>query len=214
MDATEGSPISNRGRRSWSWIALLLSAAVFLVYLSVVGRPGRRPGSEGPAIGLHLPYLRLEPLTGDSNAVTLDDLLGRVTLINYWGTWCPPCRREFPQIVGLADTFGKRDDFRLYAVSCGETETDENPNDLRAETEQFLAAKKFVLPTYSDQNAASRRALTATLSPEQHGFGYPTTLVLDRQAVIRGLWQGYDPTAADEMAALIEKLLGEPVGQP
>jgi hypothetical protein len=45
------------------------------------------------------------------------------------------------------------------------------------------------------------------------GMAYPTTLVLDGTATIRGFWQGYHPRAKDEMAELIEKLLAERVAE-
>jgi cytochrome c biogenesis protein CcmG, thiol:disulfide interchange protein DsbE len=204
MDATQTGASSNAGRSAWRWVPVLALAAVVLVYLA--WSRGRRAGSgtEGPAIGRTLPYLRLEPLTGSTTPVTLDDLKGRVTVVNYWGTWCPPCRREFPHIVELAARFGARDDFRLYAVSCGSDS--ENFETLRSETQAFLATSKAALPTWWDENAASRRALGAVLDGEGFG-GYPTTLVLDRQGTIRGMWVGYTPGNERDMEAVVGQLL-------
>ena len=210
MDATQGAPPGHKTTGRRSWISLLLLVAAILVYVAIVGGRRRPPsGAEGPAIGRRLPYFRLEPLSGDSRSVSLDDLTGRVTVVNYWGTWCPPCVREFPQIVELAVKFGKHDNFRLYAVSCGASGTDADLSELGEETRQFLQSNKFALPTYADQNAASRRAMTVALDFDGGEMAYPTTLVLDRSATIRGLWQGYDPRAAREMATLIEELLQE-----
>jgi len=135
-------------------------------------------------------------------------LEGRVTLINYWGTWCPPCIREFPDIARIAELFGGREDFRLYAVSCGQGH-DAGLNELRGETSALLKSLGSDLPTYSDQNGGSRQAMALVLSEQ---MAYPTTLVLDRGGAIRGFWQGYDPRAAREMTGLIEQLLAEPVG--
>jgi cytochrome c biogenesis protein CcmG, thiol:disulfide interchange protein DsbE len=209
MDATN-DPQTRSVSRPWPWMLLVVVAAAIFVYLILVGGPGRRPpGTEGPAVGRRLAYFRLEPLTGESSAVTLEDFQGRVTLVNYWGTWCPPCRREFPEIVELAATYAKRPDFRLYAVSCGGSDNDEDTGALRTETEQFLASKQVSMPTYSDQNAASRRALNMALDEEGHGFSYPTTFIVDRKGVIRGLWRGYDSSATREMAELVERLLEE-----
>ena len=170
-------------------------------------------GTEGPSIGRRLPYLRLEGLTGDSKGVSLDDLTGRVTVVNYWGTWCPPCIREFPQIVELAARFGKHADFRLYAVSCGDSGSDAELIKLGQETRQFLKSNMFDLPTYADQNAASRRAMTMALDLDGGGLAYPTTIILDRNATVRGMWQGFDP-APREMAELIETLLAASPAEP
>ena len=42
---------------------------------------------------------------------------GRVTLLKFWGTWCPPCRRELPGLVRLADRLRSEPAFQLVAVS-------------------------------------------------------------------------------------------------
>jgi thiol-disulfide isomerase/thioredoxin len=151
--------------------------------------------------------LRLVGLTGTSGGVWFDDLAGRVTLVNYWGTWCPPCIREFPDIVALAERFGSAEDFRLYAVSCGEG-PEPSLGELRAQTTAFLASRAPELPTYADPNGESRRAMTAALGLP--GMSYPTTLVLDRHGTVRGFWQGYRPRNGQEMAEVVERLLDEP----
>ena len=189
------------------WISLALVAAVIFVYVLLMTRRTPSPlGTVGPAIGRRLEVLELQPLTGDAQPVSSSDLAGRVTLVNYWGTWCPPCIREFPDIVEILERYGDRDDFRLYAVSCGQG-SDPEIGGLRDETETFLASRGASLPTYADQEGVSRQAMTLLLGVP---MGYPTTLVLDRDGVIRGFWQGYVPRAADEMAAMIEELLAEP----
>ncbi|MEX0978027.1 MAG: TlpA disulfide reductase family protein [Pirellulales bacterium] len=190
------------------WITLALLAAGLFVYILLVTTPTAAPsGTEGPAIGRQLGYLRLEGLSGEARSVSLDDLQGRVTLINYWGTWCPPCLREFPEIVELGLRFAAREDFRLVAVSCGQRD-DPTLDELREQTAAFLQSRAVAMPIYADQNAASRRAMMLLLGLED--LAYPTTLVLDRQGLIRGFWQGYHRGAASEMSELVERLLAEP----
>jgi thiol-disulfide isomerase/thioredoxin len=208
-DATDPPPATRPLR---IWIALALLAVAALVYTILVPPHDEPRGTQGPAIGRRLQYLRLEGLTGGAQDVAITDLEGRVTLLNYWGTWCPPCLREFPDVVELDQRFAGRKDFRLYAVSCGERD-DPALDDLRKTTEAFLASRLVDLPTYADRNAASRRAMMLVLGLSQ--VAYPTTLVFDRQGVIRGFWQGYHPRAAAEMGDLVEQLLTEEAaGQP
>jgi thiol-disulfide isomerase/thioredoxin len=207
MDATD-SPPSHQPRPVSYWVILAALAGGIFLYVALVTRPGNPPrGDEGPAVGHPLAYLQLEGLTGDARRVALEDLRGRVTLLNYWGTWCPPCIQEFPHIVELARKYSSSDDFRLYAVSCG-TGHDESLDELRAETESFLESRQASLPTYSDQHAASRTAMVQQFSLGD--MAYPTTLILDRAGVIRGFWIGYDHRAPDAMESLIEDLLAEP----
>ncbi len=184
-----------------------LLVAVILVYVLLVTRRSHEPlGTVGPAIGKRLAHLELAGLTGGAGAVLLEELHGKVVLVNYWGTWCPPCVRELPEIEDIGERFAGRDDFRLLAVSCGQG-TDENLETLRDETERFLAARGSKLSTYVDPDASSRRAMNIVLGVP---IAYPTTVLLDREGRIRGLWQGYDPRAAGEMEAEIEKLLRTP----
>jgi cytochrome c biogenesis protein CcmG, thiol:disulfide interchange protein DsbE len=206
MDATNLEPTPGAGKASRRWAVLAIIAAVVLVYLVLVERR-REPssGTEGPAIGRRLEFLALEPLTGESQVVSLGDLEGHVTLVNFWGTWCPPCRREFPHIVELAAEFAQQSDFRLYAVSCP-AQGEDDLEALRQDTRAFLEAAKANLPTYADPSAASRRALGLLLEDGQFP-GYPTTLLVDRRGTIRGMWVGYENGAERSMASLIEQAL-------
>ncbi|HEV3137091.1 MAG TPA: TlpA disulfide reductase family protein [Pirellulales bacterium] len=210
MDATY-SPGASEGRsRAWTWTSLAVLAAIVFAYLALVGRGRTASGTQGPAIGRKLSYLELQPLTGDASWISLRDLAGHVTLVNYWGTWCPPCRAEFPHIVELTSKFAGQHDFRLLAVSCGGEGSDDTLDELREETQAFLKSKNVTLPTYADQHAASRRELARSLQLE---FGYPTSLILDRQGIIRGFWEGYISGSEVEMSDLVQQLLNEPAGR-
>lgn len=120
MDAT-GQSSSPPARPARFWISLAgLAAVIFIYVLLMSNRGAMQTGTTGPAIGRSLGYLQFEPLTGGASPVVLADLQGRVTLINFWGTWCPPCIRELPEIVDLSERYAGHNAFRLYAVSCGQ----------------------------------------------------------------------------------------------
>ncbi len=205
MNAT--TPTQERNRAVWIWVLLAASAAIIYIYFAAGGRSSPR-GTTGPMIGHKLGYLELEPLTGASKSVSIDDLAGRVTLINFWGTWCGPCNLEFPHLLELAAQFEKNDAFRVYPVSCGVERDDADLAPVRDETEAFLKARQTSIPTYADQNAASRRALVVELDLAGGQFAYPTTVILDRTGRIRGFWVGYDQADTAEMRSLIKDLLG------
>jgi cytochrome c biogenesis protein CcmG, thiol:disulfide interchange protein DsbE len=202
MDATHEQQPDRGSPRVGFWLTLaVLAAGVFVFVLLVTGR-GPAPGTEGPAIGRHLMLLNLEPLTGIARPVTLEDLKGHVTLLNFWGTWCPPCVREFPELIELNERFAGESHFKLYLVSC--EGSGEDRSELESETLAFLRSRNVKVPTYADPQSVTRRGLVTTLGVE---LGYPTTLVLDRGGAIRGFWQGYSPGAVREMTELIERLL-------
>jgi thiol-disulfide isomerase/thioredoxin len=153
-----------------------------------------------------LPALHLEPLSGEAAAVTLGDLNGKVVLLNFWGTWCPPCRQEFPHIVELYEKYGHRPDFRLLSVSCGGTpEIDGDHTRLAEETLAFLKQHEVTMPTHADPGGITRKAVDDAV-----GFrGYPTTLLLDRHGVIQGVWFDYHPGIEVSIAQTIERLLAK-----
>lgn len=155
-------------------------------------------------IGKHLSKIELVSLAGDGEAVSQGDLAGKVVLMTFWGTWCPPCRTEMPEIAELEKKFGEKPDFRLLAVSCGQG-VEEDFEQLHGETRRYLLQERLVVPCYADPNGVTRNAVD-----EAAGFsGYPTTLILDRKGAIQGIWTGYRAGATGEMERLIERLLQE-----
>jgi len=132
-DQPHANPVAGRSR--WShWVIVAL--VVLAIYAVFQLRPFSGPNPEGlPAI--HQPLPALEPLTRTVQPITLEELQGRVTLINFWATWCPPCLLEFPYILDLEGKFHAEPDFRLLSVSCG-AGVPEDLQELRANTRVFL----------------------------------------------------------------------------
>lgn len=182
-------------------VAVAVVASILIWFLPLV-QPGASLRSIQPAVGAKLPRLELVPLTAAGPPVTLADLAGKVVLIEFWGTWCPPCQQEIPHIAALGQKYRDRNDFRLLAVSCGAS-LDEDFDKLQVATETFLAAKGLDLPTYADPGDVTRMAVDEV----GRFWCYPTTLVLDRQGVIRGVWTGYEPGTEKEIVKLVQALL-------
>ena len=206
-DATEQRPDAQSGPAVWGWLVFAAAAAAALLWVVVSSSQTSTTVGQGPGVGQRLAYLHLAPLSGGAGDVSLDDLAGRVTLLNFWGTWCPPCIREFPHLIELAEDYDQEDDFLFLPVSCG-GRNDETLEELSSATEAFLAARGVDLPVYADPGAGSRRTLAALFAPEP--FAYPTTVVLDRNGRIRGSWVGYSPRYVDQMRTVVAKLLAEP----
>jgi len=191
------SPSSRPKSSTWAaWVILALVVAAIGTMLLA-----RRGVSPEQSVGKTLPALRLVPLDAGEQTVTLDELAGRVALVNFWATWCPPCREELPHLADLGREFGEREDFVLAAVSCGE----DDPESLRKNTEDLLVNMRLTLPVYTDPDSLTRDAFAQLAGPT----GFPTSFVLDRQGVIRRVWVGYGPGLEDEMRATVKQLLDE-----
>ncbi len=185
------------------WFILMLIGFALFVYLER-GR-SQRIGPTHPMAGQRLSRLDLVPLTGNPPSFGLKDLPGRVTLLNFWGTWCPPCTREFPHLAALEKKYRTRDDFHFVSVSVPGGEEDQAG--LAKATEAFLKAYDAAdLPTYADADPMTALAFFEATRLEP---AYPTTIIFDRQAVMRGIWQGYEPGYEHDMQQLVEQLLGE-----
>jgi thiol-disulfide isomerase/thioredoxin len=198
-----------RSPRLWPWLLLMACVAALFAIRMFAPQGEERPGNGRlhPAVGTPLTQISLQPLTGGGPPITASDLAGKVTLINFWATWCGPCRMEFPHLIELEEDFRSRSDFQFLSVSTGDQD---GPEALKQATEQFLRQERATFRTLSDRDYQAQRALAFAA-----GLGridYPTTVLIDRSGVIRGLWIGYAPGDERRVRAAIEAALrGEPL---
>ncbi len=86
----------------------LIAVAVAVTLMILAGQHlARRPGTGGPALskpGVPAPEFALQTLAGQT--LRLSDLRGKAVLLNFWATWCPPCKEEIPWFVELQKQYG------------------------------------------------------------------------------------------------------------
>jgi thiol-disulfide isomerase/thioredoxin len=192
-------------RALWPWL-LLLAGVLLVVALRFALRPDAstgRDGQDADAVGTRIAALALEPLTGDPPPVSLADLQGKVTFINFWGTWCGPCAVEFPHLVELEQHFRSEPDFQFLSVSSNSDPRDDLG--LAKSTAEFLKQQQAKFPTYRDPDA--KTIISLVESAKLSGFGFPTTIVVDREGIIRGIWVGYRPGDEKGMRQTVERVL-------
>ena len=153
-----------------------------------------------PAVGRTVAGLPLVSLADSSRPAP--SFVGKVTLLNFWGTWCPPCRRELPGLVRLASRLAGQPAFQLVAISCGGRLPEDMPA-LAASTAQLLAQERLPLEAWADPEGRARQIATATL-----GFSaFPTTYLVGPDATIRQVWVGYRSRDEADMARALVALL-------
>lgn len=198
------APASTASRNSW----LLLAVLAGLVFLSLWLRPTESLFRDDPTahhvVGKPIPTAVLQPLTSDASEADLQQLKGSVLLINFWGTWCPPCREELPGLVQVAGKYAKRSDFRFLPVSCS-GDFPEDLTELKETTTAYLQANNLAAPSYADPDGALREALAEMGAMN----GYPTTVLVDRQGTIRAVWEGYSPGLEHKIEQTLASLLVE-----
>jgi cytochrome c biogenesis protein CcmG, thiol:disulfide interchange protein DsbE len=189
------------------WVTLAV-AAVLVLSWQVFWRPKIElaQATHEPGVGQPLPFLEFQPLTGTTEGVSLAATRGKVVLVNYWGTWCPPCLMEFPHMVDLWEEFRGNPNFMFLSVSVSHDGHDV-VSDLREATGSFLGKRGVGFPTYVDLEGGSRQALAMLM--DRNSIGYPTTVLLDRAGKIRAIWLGYSPGIEQQMQQMISELLAE-----
>lgn len=100
-------------------------------------------------------------------------LEGKVVLLDFWGSWCPPCRASVGSLQQIWKEFGRGGDFVLLSVDSGEPAAAGN---------KFIARHRMVWPQYWDGRKVMAKAFRV------HAF--PTFILLDRRGVIRARWSG------------------------
>ena len=135
------------------------------------------------------PQLKAQDLAGATR--TLADYHGKVVLLNFWASWCPPCLREMPSMERLRVKMAGRP-LAIVAVDSAET---------REEVDAFLAKMRVGFPVLLDPDGGNTKRWKV--------FALPTTFLLDASGRIRHVLTG--PTEWDEGEALskIEALLAE-----
>lgn len=165
------------------------------------------PAPRHPAIGATIDRLPLLSLVDPSRRPPA--FLGRVTLLNFWGTWCPPCRRELPGLVRLANRLRDEPAFQLVAISCG----GRPPEDLAAletATRSFLDAAIDAAARNAIEPWADPDGLVRQIAASRYGFdAFPTTYLVGPDATIRHVWVGYRPGDETEVARALVPLLRE-----
>jgi len=106
--------------------------------------------------------------TVDGEYISLDDLKGKVVLLDFWGTWCPPCVASVPALRDLNKRFSKSENFVLLGIS---SDGDED------KWREFIGREKMVWPQFLDRQHAVQRAFNVR--------AFPTYIVLDHEGIIR-----------------------------
>jgi len=174
-------------------VAVILTAVYFLTQSSEKGGESVsvRSGSGGgtgaaPRPGKQAPTFAVPLLTGGT--FRLSDYQGQPVWINFWATWCPPCRAEMRDIQALQGRL-QEDKVAFLALNFGE-----DP----AEVARYVAAGGFTFPIGLD--------LDQTVADRYRMLALPTHIFIDRNGVVHSIRVG--SLAPKDMVQILEKLKG------
>lgn len=196
MQTEHQEPASTQAtvQRRTVWTILLLNLALATVLVSgaylLRWYLDRDEAVSSPPLGDALsaqstaPDFALPALNGGT--VRLSDYRGRVVLVNFWATWCGPCRVEMPEIEQAYRTYR---DAGFVAIGVNQLEPD---TEVRAFVEEYQLTWIFVL----DQSGA--------VSQEWKVYGIPQSYLIDREGKIVQSWLG--PLTYEELERALQEL--------
>jgi cytochrome c biogenesis protein CcmG/thiol:disulfide interchange protein DsbE len=123
--------------------------------------------------------------------LNVDALHGRVVYLDFWASWCTPCRQEFPWLNEMQQAYGTKG-FTIVAVNV-----DEN----RQLAEQFLHEQPANFHVLFDP--------AGTIASKFHIEGMPTAIILDRNGKVRFKHTGFKPRDEDEYEHNFASLLAD-----
>lgn len=171
---------------------LIIAALIGALALFFLLQPTERAGKgAGVAIGSPAPDFELAGL--DGRRWKLSELRGSVVIVNFWATWCPPCREEMPSLGRLYNKYKPAGNFEVLAILY---------NDLPEKAAEYVSNNGFDFPVLQLDNRVG----------DDYGVtGVPETYIIDRKGILRKKFKGPVQFDALDAHAFIDQLLAEPV---
>ena len=171
-------------------IGILLLAALWIAWSAVPGGGTTSCKIPAPMEGFLAPDFELITLNGET--LSLSDFRGKVVLVNFWASWCPPCRSEMPAMQEIYQQYGP-DDFVILAVNNTQA-------DNLADIQNFVDERGLTFPILLDN--------TGQVSAAYQVRSLPTSFFIDREGIIREVVIG-SPMAEALLRTRAENLISE-----
>ncbi len=157
------------------------------------GGPSAPDGPASPIVGRQAPEIHAEKISGDG-PVNLAAAKGKVVIVDFWATYCQPCKKSFPRYEELVKAHAN--DVAVIAVSVDGADD--------ATREQIAAFAKNSGVTFAIVWDKDASAVKLYGPPKM-----PSSYVVDRKGVIRTLHAGYEDGEETRIATEVERLIAE-----
>ena len=126
-------------------------------------------------------------------SVTLADYHGKVVLVNFWASWCPPCVHELPSMQALYEDLSEQP-FEVLGLNMTE-----EPDTIEQFLQEFDTELTFPILLHADRSVANQWRVR----------GLPTTVIIDKSGARALTWQGPRDWNSDEVRELLQSLLDQ-----
>ena len=180
----------NRKHRIYFYFAILTLSLIWIYFSRLPKDSTTTPGNAAPHPGFFAPEISILSLTGEE--ISLSDFRGHPVILNFWTTWCPPCRAEMPAMQRAFLDYQETGTIILAVNSTSQ--------DSVAAVENFIDQYGVSIPILLDRegDVASLYQITSL----------PTTYFIDKSGIIREVVIG-GPMSEALLRTRIEKLLKE-----
>ncbi|MCL4522923.1 MAG: redoxin domain-containing protein [Acidobacteria bacterium] len=164
-----------------------LALAAVAALLLLVASPYSRQGESGTVGSKAIDF----PFELNGKPAQLSDLRGKIVVLNFWATWCPPCVEEMPALSRL----------HQQIISSGGMVLGISVDDDEAQYQKFLADHQISFPNYRDP--------TKNISASYGSFRFPETYIIDRNGKIARKIIGPQVWDSPEMIAYLKRLAAQ-----
>lgn len=167
---------------------ILVLVALWAIAGESLNLPSLGAPSSAPRVGARAPDFTLT--AADGSTVKLSDLSGKRVVLNFWATWCPPCRAEMPDLNRVAG------DYRDQGVVVLAVDQMESPDKVAGFfSEVGIGASPAITPIFDSEG---------TVAEAYHVTALPSTFVVDADGVIRDVTLG--PLAEATLRAKLDRV--------
>ena len=170
-------------------LLVIFVIALGALYVTFKGTPGTHENKV--AVGLFAPSFEVVD-NASGRKISSEELKGKVVFVNFWATWCPPCREEIPSVEALYKAAGGNSNFKMITILY---------KDSYEGGTSFLKQNGLTFPVYMDSADISARNFGVT--------GVPETYIIDKKGTLRKRVSGPADWNSAEARDLINSLLNE-----
>ncbi|MCA9557814.1 MAG: TlpA family protein disulfide reductase [Myxococcales bacterium] len=174
---------SGRSARTWIGIA----AVAGLIAYALLAHDGLRTGCEAPAV--EAPLL-------DGGTFELAAQRGKVVVLDFWATWCPPCRKSLPALQRVHERFRDSPDVVVASVNT------DYPADQQRVVPAFVKKNGYTFPVLMDDPRK-------VVSQAYRVTSIPTLVIIDREGKVHTVQSGLPTTQVDGLVKHLEALIEE-----